>query len=108
MITVITRMGVDTLWQLTTIFDGRLPKPAFQLQLQGRGRRPTPTWGRPIAAAPKTPRLFLLRAIAGWNGHVSAASVHTAKCRRLGGAFAADYNPRKQTRGFPSLAQRHF
>src|SRR5471032_683858 len=53
-------------------FLGLQPNPAFrflianftsnftsiQIQIQGRGRRPTPTKGRPVAAAHWTPGLF--------------------------------------------------
>src|SRR5471032_3613875 len=57
---------------------GLPPKPA----LRGAYRR-----------APQDSPALSLRAIARWSGRVSEASVHTAKCRRLGGAFATGFEP---------------
>jgi len=34
-----------------------------------------------------------MRAVARWNGRVSAATVLAAKCRRLGGSLAAGLQP---------------
>ncbi|MGY2799290.1 hypothetical protein ACVWV0_003466 [Ewingella americana] len=81
---------------------------------QGRGRRPTPTrlcvatqagikvkvvrcrhTGLKGRLSPRPLRIpgSLLRAIARWADVFQGLSLYTAKCRRLGGAFAAGFKP---------------
>jgi len=65
------------------------------IQLQGRGRRPTPTKGG-VNAPPLEPCVFFcceIEAAQGWDGRVSADIVIVAKCRRLGGSLPAGFQP---------------
>jgi len=84
-------MSIPTLRSLdhTTIKTQGSKGGAFTPPLVGVPHRPQ---GAPIAAPLENPRLYTAR-FARWGDVFQVHLLSTAKCRRLGGAFAAGFKP---------------
>jgi len=75
------------------------PKPCVATQTGPEG----------ASARPLDSRAFYcwkIEAAQGWNGHVSAATVFAAKCRRLGGSRISGFEPSVSNHSFGVTSER--